>query len=81
MHSYDHEIRLNGKVYKCEHRNGIRYIDGKTSDEFIKDLDPITLFELAVIGRQWLTDIVTGIGLKEVSYQRMADEFHAKKNN
>jgi len=73
------EIRLNGKIYKIEIINDQRFIDGKTINEFMKGCDPITLIELAEIGKKSIEDKKNGI--IKTSYQKMADEFHQRKNN
>ena len=38
---YKGEIEIAGKKYLCEVKDGVRYIDGKTVDEFFESL-PIT---------------------------------------
>lgn len=44
------KITISGKVYECEVRNGVRYIDGKTVPEFAKTLSPSELMDLAIVG-------------------------------
>lgn len=44
------EACISGKVYECEVRNGVRYIDGKTEPEFAKTLSPSELMDLAIVG-------------------------------
>ena len=39
MKVFKGKIKFGNKEYDCEVRDGIRYIDGKTVDEFLKTLD------------------------------------------
>lgn len=39
------KITISGKVYECEVRNGVRYVDGKTVPEFAKTLSPSELMD------------------------------------
>lgn len=36
---YKGKLKFGNKTYECEVRDGIRYIDGKTVDEFLATLD------------------------------------------
>lgn len=42
--------KIGSKVYKCHVVDGIRYIDGKTVDEFIKTLSPELIVEMFFAG-------------------------------
>lgn len=44
------KITISGKVYECEVRNGVRYVDGKTVPEFAKTLSLSELMDLAIVG-------------------------------
>ena len=44
------KITISGKVYECEVRTGVRYVDGKTVPEFAKTLSPSELMDLAIVG-------------------------------
>lgn len=37
---YKGKITFNDKTYDCEVKDGVRYIDGKTVDEFLKTIQP-----------------------------------------
>jgi hypothetical protein len=77
--TYTGKIKLNGKTYDGEVRNGQRYIDGIPASEFVDSLDAITVAELAVVGQQALVDEKKGT--KNGGYQKMMDRFHIIKNN
>lgn len=47
---YKGQIRVAGRTYECEVINGVRYIDGKTVEEFYQSLDPITRMKFALLG-------------------------------
>lgn len=47
---YKGQIRVVGRTYECEVINGVRYIDGKTVEEFYQSLDPITRMKFALLG-------------------------------
>ena len=76
------KITLNGKEYDCEVRDGIRYIDGMVSTEFIdfltKNGEWMALSDLAKIGMKVIQDIKQK---QSRSYQKMADELYQKKAN
>lgn len=46
----DGYFTLNGKKYFCYTVNGRQFVEGKTVDEFLDTLDPISLCDLAKIG-------------------------------
>jgi CxxC motif-containing protein len=71
-------IRISGKEYSVAVIGGQRYIDGKTVEEFMKELDPLTIFELAQIGKMAITDEIKGT--KPRKYQKMMDRFNLMKN-
>ena len=50
--SYTGTIKVNGNTYNVEVRNGQRYIDGMTVEEFTATLDSITVAELAAVGQR-----------------------------
>lgn len=45
-------IQIGGKKYPCEVKNGIRYVDGKTVDEFMSTLSFNELLDLAMLGKK-----------------------------
>lgn len=47
---YKGQICIAGRTYECEVINGVRYIDGKTVEEFYQSLDPITRMKFALLG-------------------------------
>lgn len=73
------KIRLSGKEHEVKIIAGKRYIDGMTVDEFMETLDPITLMELAEVGRQTLIDEKSGT--KPQNYQKIMDGFYIRKSN
>lgn len=44
--------KIGDNVYSCYVIDGVRYIDGKTVDEFIKTLDKFQLLEMAIKGNK-----------------------------
>ena len=76
------KIKLNGKEYDCEVRDGVRYVDGMNPDEFVnylvKNGDWTALSDLAKIGMKVIKDIKQN---KISSYQQIADELYLKKVN
>jgi hypothetical protein len=66
-------IRVNNKIHNVEIINGQQYIDGKTVDEFMDELDPLTLIDFANVGRAALID--SSKGTKTHGYQKMMDRF------
>lgn len=66
---------IGGIKYTVEVKNGVRYIDGKTVDEFLKGLPITTLAECAIVGY----NVVKSRGTK--SPQKMFNELHQSKNN
>jgi hypothetical protein len=77
MKEYKSKIILNDKEYDVEVKNGVRFIDGKTVDEFMKGLDTITLLEFAEVGKIALADEKNGTTR---SYQNMMNDFKIKRN-
>ena len=77
--SYTGTIKVNGNTYNVEVRNGQRYIDGMTVEEFTATLDSITVAELAAVGQRAIVDEKKGT--KNGGYQKMMDRFHITKNN
>lgn len=47
---YKDKVLIGGKEYACEVIDGVRYIDGKTTDEFVRTLDIDTIRNLSVVG-------------------------------
>lgn len=76
---YTGTIRLAGKDYKVKVVNGVRYIDGKTVDDFIKTVDTQTFLDLAELGKKALDDEVNEN--KSSSYQGFMNEKHQSRNN
>lgn len=49
---YKGKATISGRTYDVEVRNGIRYINGVTVDEFCRGLSQSELFDLARIGKE-----------------------------
>lgn len=49
---YKGKATISGRTYDVEVRNGIRYIDGVTVDEFTRRLSQSELLYLALIGAE-----------------------------
>jgi len=71
-------VKINGKVYNAEIINGKQYIDGKTVDEFLRDIPQYELVDLAILG---------GIVIKDLSRkqkrspQLIINELYQSRNN
>ena len=70
---YKATVVICGKKHAVEVRNGIRYIDDMTVDEFLKTLDPLTIIDFANVGIAKVHDVVAG--KKIHNYQGMMDHF------
>ncbi len=70
-------ITLNGKKYPVEIVAGERFIDNKTVSEFVEELDPITICELAEVGYQAVIDEINET--KPKGYQKMMDRAYLIK--
>lgn len=44
------KISIGGKTYECEVIDGIRYVDGKTIDEFMDTISIEDVMNLAIVG-------------------------------
>lgn len=71
------QVTINGKKYSVKIIAGVRYINGKTIDEFLEGLDPITVCELAEVGYQAVID--ERWGTKPCKYQKMMDRSYLIK--
>lgn len=60
MSKHKGEVWIDGVKYSCEVKNGERFIDGKTIDEFYKSLPIDTICRLAKIGLTAYKDKLTG---------------------
>ena len=54
MKKYQGKLNLNGKVYKCEVIDGIRYIAGQTVEKFMETLDEKDLLLFSDKGKRIL---------------------------
>ena len=72
-------IKLNGKIYRVDVENGIRYIDGKTLDQFVETLDAVSLVDCAKVGIQVVRDILEDN--HEKTYQQVSNELYQERNN
>lgn len=54
------EIQIGTKKYSCEVKDGVRYIDGKTVDEFLKMLPLDEVIKMAKVGTMALEDEIQG---------------------
>ena len=70
-------IKLNGKKYSVRKFNGKIWIEGKKLDEFLDELDPITLMELSRLGQIAIIDEIRGT--KPHNYQKMMDRSYLIK--
>lgn len=50
MNKHKGRVTIAGVEYLCEVVDGIRYIDGKTVEEFLKTLPREAVFNLAAVG-------------------------------
>ncbi len=71
------QVTINGKKYPVKVIAGKRYINNKPVDEFVEELDPITICELAEVGYQAITDEIRGT--KPKKYQKMLDRSYLIK--
>lgn len=76
---YKGTLAVDGKTYKVEVIDGIRYIDGKTVDMFLLTLPFDALIDMAVVGVQATKDKISST--KEQSYQDIANKESGKRNN
>lgn len=88
MKEYKGQCAIAGKKYDCEVRNGVRYINNMTVDNFIKTLSFEEVLQAAVVGKAVIEDIATTRIMKakrkiheKRSPQRMFNELHQAKNN
>jgi hypothetical protein len=76
------KLKLNGKEYNCEIRDGVRYVNGMNPDEFVDYLadngDWTALHDLVIIGMQVVKDTKKNT---TSSYQKLANELYLKKVN
>jgi hypothetical protein len=71
-------IVISGKKHEVEIRDGVRYVDGMTIDKFIDSVDPLTLIDLANVGKAHVNDIVAGEKIH--NYQGMMDFFYRSRH-
>ncbi len=69
------KVKLNGKEYEVEVRNGVRYIDGKDIDTFLKFCNPYEMIDLIILGKS----IVEGENIE--SPQKFVNKLNQKRNN
>lgn len=68
-------VTIAGKKYLVETKNGIRYINGMTVDNFINTLSIDDKCDAALVGIEY----IKSRGTK--SPQKMFNELHQSKNN
>ena len=79
MKQYKGKIKLNGIEHDVEVIKGVCYIDGITTDEWLKTANILEMSDLAKIGKQKVSDIFNGT--KSKSYKSIADEEYIKRSN
>jgi len=67
-------VDVNGKKYAVEIRGGVRFIDGKTVEEFCATLDKDTLLRASRIGKMAIEDEIKGIKPPKGKYQYYINE-------
>jgi len=67
-------VDINGKKYNVEVRNGERFIDGKTVEEFMKTLDENTVQRAARVGRMAIKDELGSTKYAKGKYQYYINE-------
>lgn len=76
-------LKLNGKEYPCEVRDGVPYVNNMKHDEFVDWLfeqgEWTAICDLTIIGMRVVKDSIKGE--KSTSYQQMANELYLKKVN
>lgn len=77
MSEFKGKITIAGKTYDCEVRNGVRYIDGVTSDEFIKRLPFDEVLNLCMTG---IVAVEAEKGGIDVSAKRVYESFDQNPN-
>lgn len=60
------KITIGGKTYECEVIDGIRYVDGKTIDEFMRTLPIEDIINVAMAGASVNTRVSPRKLLKEI---------------
>lgn len=73
------EIQIGHFKYQVEVIGGVRYVDGKTIDEFMKQLSVSDMEDLAEVGLQAIKDEKSGT--KPRTYKQMMKCFHLQRNN
>lgn len=76
---YEGKIKLNGIEHDVEVIDGICYIDGVTTDEWLKTANILEVSDLAKIGRQKVEDVFNGN--KPKTYKSIANEEYIKRSN
>ena len=69
MSEYKGKVQIGSKIYSVEVKNGVRYIDGKTIDEFIATLNEDDMKKMAFVGAMALKDEIQGIKVPKGKYQ------------
>lgn len=67
-------VNIGGQNYEVEVKNGIRYIDGKTVDEFLETLDTETLLKASRVGKMAIDDEIKGVTPAKGKYQYYINE-------
>lgn len=71
---YKGQIRVAGRTYECEVIDGVRYIDGKTVEEFYQSLDPITRMKFALLGATAIDSEKQGVDIPKQKTMDAMDE-------
>lgn len=71
-------VIINGKEVDVAVINGVRYIDGKTVEDYMKTMDESTLLDYMQVGMAVAQDAGKD---KQRSPQAMMNELHQKKFN
>ncbi|MDD5006470.1 MAG: hypothetical protein PHS93_09535 [Candidatus Omnitrophica bacterium] len=79
MKKYKGLVSIGGRKYDCEVIDGERFIDGKTVDEFLKTLDPLTLCDMAIVGFNAVKNEIQN--KPRGGHQKLANELYQKRNN
>ena len=76
MKKFKGEFIFKGKTYKCSVKNGVRYVENQTVDEFFKVLSPEDVVKFAKIGQMALYDEKNNIkpSPKKYQYNLIKDE-------
>ena len=63
------KVQIGSKFYDAEVKKGIRYIDGKTVDEFARTLNKADIAKMVTVGKMAVEDELTGTNPPKGKYQ------------